>query len=193
MNFERKAKALPTSQTQTSQAQNIMVNDMSKNGLGSVFVVGVWATFVGVSWWLKGWRTHVWQERDEPEPSTGCHDYVWIEETHAGPTEKAMFRIKFEGDEAKLKLLCLLPTWSGGICSPDDTDIEAAKIIVAKLNTSRQGKQRQDHPYWNFSGTREHVRSMWVQERRRALALRVACLRLVCLLFKGLRVGIVLL
>ena len=131
-NFERKAKALPTSQTQTSQAQNIMANDTSKNGLGSVFVVGVWAAFVSVSWWLKGWRTHGWQERDEPKPSTGCKDYVLIEETHAGPTDTFMFRIKFEGDKAELKLLWL-QTWSGGICSPDDTDIAAAKIIVAKL------------------------------------------------------------
>lgn len=45
-----------------------------------------------------------------------------------------MFRIRFEGDRAQLTLLWL-PTWSGGICSPDDTDIEAAKTIVDKLKT----------------------------------------------------------
>lgn len=104
---------------------------MTKNVMG-VFVVGVWAAFFGVSWWLKGWcrtaTTPGWRERDEPKPSTGCRDYVYLD----GSTEKLMFRIKFEGDKAELKLLWL-PTWSGGICSPDDTDVKAAKIIVDEL------------------------------------------------------------
>jgi hypothetical protein len=88
-----------------------------------------------------------WNEQNEPEPFEGARDYVLYEQScclglPVVRSKKGMFRLKVEPakqDEADLVLLDMTP-WSGSIISPDEKDVETAKVLVSKLTRVAQEK-----------------------------------------------------
>lgn len=109
-----------------------------------VAVVGTVA--VGVAGCLYGQATSkfcfeheasVWHEEVSfPE----SRDYVLYQETRwlglvVARNEVGMFRLKVARDDQAELALLYLKKWAGDMCSPDDADIEAARILVDKLKT----------------------------------------------------------